>query len=106
MTSPINNINRSGTDAVSSSNGKSRAKAADSSTETSARRPQPADDTVSLSEASTQVRELQNQLNDVPEVDAEKVAAIKQEIAKGNYPLDPERIAQNLLNIEKALSDL
>jgi negative regulator of flagellin synthesis FlgM len=101
MTSPINHINRSTTDTVTSNTGKTREKAPAS---TPVSRPA-AEDTVSLSEESVQVRELQKQLNDIPEVDAEKVEAIKQEIAKGNYPLDPERIAQNLLNLEKALNE-
>ncbi len=101
MTSPINYINRPTSETVTSNTGKSREK-----TQTPAPTSQPpAEDTVSLSEESVQVRELQKQLNDIPEVDAEKVEAIKQEIAKGNYPLDPERIAQNLLNLEKALSE-
>jgi len=62
-------------------------------------------DTVSLSASSIQVRELQNRLANIPEVDAQKVAQIKQEIANGNYPLDSKAIAANLLNLEKALSE-
>ncbi len=103
MTSPINNINRSSSDAVSSSNGKTRARTADDAA-TPASKPATGD-TVSLSEEASQVLELQKQLNDVPEVDADKVEAIKQAIAKGQYPLDPERIAQNMTNLEKALTD-
>ena len=103
MTSPINHINRTNTESVTSGTGKARTKSSETG---SVSTPRPAsEDTVSLSEESLQVRELQQQLNNIPEVDAEKVAAIKQEIAKGNYPLDPERIAENLLNLEKALAD-
>ena len=102
MTSPINPTNRSTTESLTSNAAKTRAKSADSvkqdTTETRS-----TEDTVSLSQESVHVRELQQQLNEIPEVDAEKVAAIKKEIAKGNYPLDPERIAENLLNLEKAL---
>ncbi|MFW2374727.1 MAG: flagellar biosynthesis anti-sigma factor FlgM [Gammaproteobacteria bacterium] len=104
MTSPINPINRSTTDALNS-NGSTRARDKES-TETSSSSPRPAaEDTVSLSDQSLQVRDLQQQLESLPEVDAEKVEAIKQEIAKGNYPLDPERIAQNLIKLEKALNE-
>ncbi len=103
MTSPISNINRPTTESVTSNAGKAKAKSANESA-SSASRPA-ADDTVSLSEESVQVRELQQQLGSIPEVDAEKVEAIKQEIAKGNYPLDPERIAENLLNLEKVLGE-
>lgn len=104
MTSPINNINRSTTEALNGSSTKTRAKSGSDTQSPPPARVEP-QDKVSLSEESLQVRELQQQLDSIPEVDAEKVAAIKQEIAKGNYPLDPERIAENLLNLEKALND-
>lgn len=104
MTSPINNnINRPAADLVGSSTSRTRDKA---STTTSTDNARPAsEDTVSLSSESLQAGELRQQLNAIPEVDAEKVAAIKQEIAKGNYPLDPERIADNLMNLEKILTE-
>ncbi|MCW9012228.1 MAG: flagellar biosynthesis anti-sigma factor FlgM [Gammaproteobacteria bacterium] len=101
MTSPINHVNRSTTESLTNNTGKSRAKSTEHTQVEAENRT--AEDTVSLSEKSVQVRELQQQLSNIPEVDAEKVAAIKQEIAKGNYPLDPERIAENLINLEKAL---
>ena len=103
--SPINHINRSVTDALTN-NGKARSKpdtdAAASGASTTAR---PAEDKVSISEESLQLRELQQQLDKVPEVDAEKVNAIKQAIARGDHPLDPKKIAANLMNLEKILSD-
>ena len=102
MTNPINNINRPTTDALSSSSNKTKDK---TSTETRPETRPVSEDTVSLSAESTQVRSLQQQLESVPEVDVEKVEAIKREIARGNYPLDPERIAENLISLEKALSE-
>jgi len=107
MTNPINNTSRSTAESLStkpsaarsqSSSGNNTAAAPDTASGSSA-------DTVSLSAESTQVRELQNRLADIPEVDAQKVAQIKQEIANGNYPLDSKAIAANLLNFEKALSE-
>ena len=104
MTSRINHINRSATESLAGNSTKTRAKSGSETQSTTPARAEP-QDKVSLSEESLQVRELQQQLDSIPEVNAEKVAAIKQEIAKGNYPLDPERIAENLLNLEKALND-
>ncbi len=104
MTSPINNINRSATESLTGSSAKTRAKSSPDDQASATTRAEP-QDKVSLSEGTLQVRELQQQLESIPDVNAEKVAAIKQEIAKGNYPLDPERIAENLLNLEKALND-
>ncbi len=60
-------------------------------------------DKVSLSEESQQVSSLQQQLNNSPAIDQAKVDSIKQEIANGNYPLDAEKIANNLFNLEQSL---
>ena len=38
-----------------------------------------------------------------PGFDATKVAAIKQAIASGNYPLDSKRIAENFVALEKMI---
>jgi negative regulator of flagellin synthesis FlgM len=103
--SPIDHINRSITDALSN-NSKARGKAdADKASSSNTPAPRPAEDKVSISQETLNVRELQQQLDQVPEVDAEKVKAIKQAIAQGDYPLDPKKIAANLMNLEKILSD-
>ncbi len=61
------------------------------------------EDTVSLSQESQQVTGLQQQLKDSPAIDQAKVDAIKQEISNGNYPLDAEKIAANLISLEQSL---
>lgn len=61
-------------------------------------------DTVSITSEANKMRELQSSLANVPDIDMEKVEAIKQEIANGNYPIDHERIASNLIDLEKSLS--
>lgn len=60
-------------------------------------------DTVNITSEANKIRELQSSLANVPDIDLEKVEAIKQEIANGNYPIDHERIASNLLELEKSL---
>jgi len=101
MTNPISNINRPATDSLTSNASKSRDKTStDTSNSSAAAR---SEDTVSLSAESNQVQQLQQQLESLPEIDSQKVESIKQEIAKGNYPLDAERIAENLIKLEKAL---
>lgn len=104
--SPIDHINRSVTDALTNNN-KARNKADADKTAGSATTPAPqaAEDRVSFSEESLHVRELQQQLDQVPEVDADKVQAIKQAIARGDYPVDPKKIAANLMNLEKILGE-
>ena len=61
-------------------------------------------DTVSITSEASRIRELQSSLANVPDIDLEKVESIKKEIASGNYPIDHEKIASNLLDLEKILS--
>ena len=103
MTSPINNINRSASNALNNNAGKTQEKS--NAQDKSLPSTDKTEDTVSISSETVHIRELQSQLNNVSEIDMDKVEAIKQEIAKGNYPIDNERIAENLINLEKALTD-
>lgn len=61
-------------------------------------------DTVSITSEANKIRELQSSLANVSDINLEKVESIKKEIANGNYPIDHERIASNLLDLEKILS--
>ena len=45
------------------------------------------------------------QLASPPEINSEKIDAIKQAISNGEYPVDAEKIAQNLIDLESALSN-
>ncbi len=105
MSIPINNLNRSATESLNSKTASSRLKTSSDGDDViqSSEITENERDTVSLSAESAQVRGLQNRLGDIPEVDAEKVARIKKEIANGNYPVDSKAIADNLLQLEKAL---
>ena len=76
--SPIDQINRAATEALSN-NGKARGKTEASKSGDATPNQAPATDKVSLSEQSLQVRELQQRLDQVPEVDAEKVQARSEE---------------------------
>ena len=53
-------------------------------------------DTVNLSN-------VQQRLNDQPDFDRAKIEAIKAAIQGGNYPINPGRIAQNFVSIEKMI---
>lgn len=100
MTNPINPVSRASTASISNNTEKAQAR---SSTENTSSSSVSSEDTVSLSKKSQQVLELQQQLKNTSEIDSAKVEAIKQEIANGNYPLDAEKIAQNLINLEQSL---
>ncbi|VAW63652.1 hypothetical protein MNBD_GAMMA08-734 [hydrothermal vent metagenome] len=103
MSNPINPLSRSSAGSVNSNaekpqNNVSAKGAPDSGTSSIS-----SQDTVSLSQKSQQVSGLQQQLNSSPAIDQAKVDSIKQEIANGNYPLDAEKIAENLINLERSL---
>jgi len=100
MTNPINPIGRSTAGSVNTSTDRTQAKDTVSSTASSATS---SEDTVSLSQESQQVAGLQQQLKDSPVIDQSKVDSIKQEIANGNYPLDANKIAENLISLEQSL---
>ena len=101
MTNPINPFNRSSGSSISSSTDKTQSRP--NSDNNAASTKAVSTDTVSLSQESQQVIDLQQRLKNTPEIDSTKVEAIKQEIAKGNYPLDAEKIAENLINLEQSL---
>lgn len=101
MTNPINPANRTATNSVNSNTAKAQNKEPVASNPAAS---SPASkDTVSLSSQSQQVIELQQHLKNTSGIDSARVDAIKQEIALGNYPLDPEKIAENLINLEQSL---
>ena len=93
-------MSRSTAGTISSNTDKTQAK---NTTESSSSPRAGTEDTVSLSKESQQVSGLQQQLKNIPVIDQAKVDSIKQEIANGNYPLDAEKIAENLINLEQSL---
>ena len=101
MTNPINPLNRPTTTPVN--NNAEKAQSKDNTASSNSNSGASIEDTVSLSQGSQQVIELQQRLKSTPEIDSVKVEAIKQEIARGNYPLDPEKIAENLISLEQSL---
>ncbi len=62
--------------------------------------PPAADTAVKLSSQAQQLQAIEERLRDLPEVDSERVAQIRQAIAQGNYSVDSTRIADKLLNLE------
>jgi len=97
MNNPINPINRSPANPINTGAGK--AQETKESTNNSVNNDASSKETVSLSSQS----ELTLHLNNASKVDSAKVEALKQEIAKGNYPLDAQKIAENMISLEKSL---
>jgi len=104
MVIDTNNINSSG-----GANRSSRSSAPVVNTNTKptaepAAKPEPStkDNVVLSSEAQNLVR-LQAKISSLPDVNLDRVAAIKQAIAEGRFEINPERIAENMLNQDELL---
>lgn len=57
-------------------------------------------DTLSLTETSARVKELQQRVATAPVVNAQRVHEIKQALASGSYAIDPVRVADKLARFE------
>lgn len=56
---------------------------------------------VKLSSQAQQLQAIEERLRDLPEVDSERVAKIRQAISDGSYQTDSARIADKLLALEE-----
>lgn len=56
---------------------------------------------VKLSSQAQQLQAIEERLRDLPEVDSERVAQIRQAISDGSYQADSARIADKLLALEE-----
>jgi negative regulator of flagellin synthesis FlgM len=67
--------------------------------------PASAADQVDLSSMSARLQDTNAAIGDVPAVDAARVAEIKQAISEGRFQINPERIADGLLeNVRQMLA--
>lgn len=55
--------------------------------------------TVNLSEASKQVQRAKRVIDSEPDIRFEKVRVIREEIQRGDYRIDYDRIAENMLGV-------
>jgi negative regulator of flagellin synthesis FlgM len=61
-------------------------------------------DNVVLSPEAQNLSRLQSKIKQLPDVNLERVAAIKQAIADGRFEINADRIAQNMLNQDELLN--
>ncbi len=66
----------------------------------------PARDQVSLTPEAKQLRDLEAKVASMPEVDSNRVNQIKQQLANGSFEVNPARIADKMMSLERALGDL
>lgn len=63
----------------------------------------PAGDSVSLTDTALRLAALQEKVAALPDVDAGRVAELRQAIEQGQYRADPAAIADRLLQLERDL---
>jgi negative regulator of flagellin synthesis FlgM len=61
---------------------------------------------VHITGTALQLADLEQQVKDMPAVDEAKVAAISSALAEGRYQIQPEKIADHLMQLEQALAPL
>jgi negative regulator of flagellin synthesis FlgM len=61
-------------------------------------------DTVTFTTTASEMLKLQESLADIPDIDNSRVDTIKASIAEGTYQINPEKIVDSLLSIEKDLT--
>lgn len=80
--------------------GKTAAKPADTSTAS------PAADSVSLTGEARKLQALEAEIASVPVVDTQRVESVRAAVESNTFPINPERIAEKMMGIEQALTDM
>lgn len=57
-------------------------------------------DSVSLSSAAKNLAQLESELKGLPEIDQQRVEAIRAMLSDGSYKIDLEKLAQKMLDLE------
>ena len=60
-------------------------------------------DDVKLTDTAIRMQKLEAQLAETPEVDQSRVDAVKEKLQSGSYSMDPQRVADRLMQIERDL---
>lgn len=57
-------------------------------------------DKLSLTDDANQLQALQQMIADMPEVDKQRIAELRESIEKGEYQVDSQKLAQNMIDFE------
>jgi negative regulator of flagellin synthesis FlgM len=66
---------------------------------------QPSNDRVDLTDGASRLQQIEQSLADIPVVDSGRVDAISQSIDDGQYVIDNEKIADQIIKNERALHE-
>ncbi len=60
-------------------------------------------DSVTLTDVASKLKELETALTDIPVVDAQRVSELRAAVADGRFAVNPERVAEKLIALESLL---
>ena len=103
MSDPINGIN--GGKLPIPPNGSRSAPAGKGAASSTAQAGQ-SQDVVSLTNAAESLQELEKTLASDAQISSEKVAAIKSALSSGEYKVDPDKVAEKFMEVERALGKI
>lgn len=58
------------------------------------------DDSVALTEQTSKIQQLINQMKSAPAVDLDRVLPVQEKVAKGEYSIEYQRVANKMLDFE------
>jgi len=61
------------------------------------------DDQVSLTDSASRLRELENEVSQLPVVDTKRVTEVQRSISIGSFQVDPSQVAEKMLTMDKSL---
>lgn len=96
-----NNANRSAQTGAATGRRDAAAENTRPAAKTAAQETPAAEAQVKLSPQAQQLQAVEERLRELPVIDSERVAQIRQAISDGNYQVDSGRIADKLLALEK-----
>lgn len=64
----------------------------------------PQGDSVHVSDSARALASLSQAVSETPDVNLSRVAAVQQALTSGSYRIDPERIADSMLQLERDLA--
>lgn len=104
---PINNVADLMTSQLQPGNEAKQAENLRTQENSPAQRPMPtnagANDTVTLTDTARQLNQVEQRIQEMPVVDTQRVEQAKRAIADGSFAVNPERIADQLINLEQGL---
>jgi len=61
-------------------------------------------DRVQLTETATLLQNLEKQVAAMPVVDTQRVEAVRGQVEEGRFHVDPERVADKMINLERMIN--